>query len=147
MLRRGTDVAYANGYLEIYPPVIDYNFDGLDDRFQRLYFPLWTAANAAPTADPDGDHFSNAFEALTGSDPTNAASFNFGIQQIDVAQGGRRITWKSDVGKQYQLYGTTDAAGALWQTIGSPVTATTNLSSQIESGVSGVKIFKLRLLP
>jgi hypothetical protein len=147
VLRHGTDVAYANGYLEIYPPVIDYNFDGLDDRFQRQYFALWTAANAAPTADPDGDRFSNAFEALTGSNPTNAASFNFGIQQIDIVGGGLRVTWKSDVGKQYQLYGSATASGATWQTIGSPVTATTNLTSQTDSGTSAVKVFKLRLLP
>jgi hypothetical protein len=147
VVRRGTDIAYANGYLEIYPPMIDYNFDGLGDRFQRQYFPLWTAANAAPTADPDGDHFSNAFEALTGSNPTNAASYNFLIQQIEFVRGSMRVTWKSDVGKQYQLYGTADAAGSTWQLVGTPVTATTNVTSQTDSATGTLKIFKLRLLP
>jgi hypothetical protein len=135
--------------LEIYPPVIDYNFDGLDDRFQRQYFPLWTAAEAGPTGDPDGDHFSNAFEALTGSNPTNALSFNFGIQGVDVIRTGVRVNWKSDVGKQYQLYGNSDVAGspATWQAIGGPVTATTNLTTQTDSGSGNMKVFRLRLLP
>jgi hypothetical protein len=149
VLRRGSDVAYANGYLEIYPPVIDYNFDGLDDRFQRQYFPLWTAAEAGPTGDPDGDHFSNAFEALTGSNPTNALSFNFGIQGVDVIRSGIRVNWKSDIGKQYQLYGNSDVSGspATWQAIGGPVTATTNLTTQTDSGSGNLKVFRLRLLP
>jgi len=148
VVRNGTDVAYANGYFEIYPPVYDYNFDGLDDRFQRQYFAVFTAPEAAPGADPDGDHFSNAFEALTGSDPTNALSFNFLIQQVDIIRGAPRVTWKSDVGKQYQLYGKGDVAGAAWQTIGSPVTATTNLTSQSDpTGTGVIQFYKLKLLP
>jgi hypothetical protein len=147
VVRRGTDIAYANGYFEIYPPVPDYNFDGLDDRFQRQYFPLWTAPEAGPTADPDGDHFSNAFEALTGSIPTNALSFNFRVQQVDLLRGSARVTWKSDIGKQYQLFGKTDV-GSAWQIVGSPITATTNLTSQGDSAISSaVKIYKLQLLP
>lgn len=147
VVRRGADVAYANGYLEIYPPVFDYNFDGLDDRFQRQYFPLWTAADAGPSADPDGDRFSNAFEALTGSNPTNAASFNFAIEQVQTVRGAPRVTWKSDVGKQYQLYGKTDLIGAAWQTIGGVVTATMNTAAQSDAAVPGLKFYKLRLLP
>jgi hypothetical protein len=148
VVRNGTDVAYANGYLEIYPPFQDYNFDGLDDRFQREYFQLFTAPEAAPGADPDGDRFSNAFEALTGSNPTNALSYNFLIQQVDMIRGAARVSWKSDAGKQYQLYGKVDVAGATWQTIGSPVTATTNFTSQADGTSPGVTMFyKLRLLP
>jgi hypothetical protein len=148
VVRNGTDVAYANGYLEIYPPFQDYNFDGLDDHFQRQYFSLFTAPQAAPGADPDGDRFSNAFEALTGSNPTNALSYNFLIQQLDLVRGAPRVTWKSDIGKQYQLYGKADVAGTTWQTIGSPVTATTNVTSQSDGSAPGVVMFyKLKLLP
>lgn len=147
IVRRGTDVAYANGYLEIYPPVPDFNFDGLDDRFQRQYFALFTSPDAAPTADPDGDNFSNAFEALTGSNPTNALSYNFQIQDLGIFNGGARVTWKSDVGKQYQLYAKPDVAGSVWQTVGSPVMATTNVSSQTDASPGVLKFYKLRLLP
>jgi hypothetical protein len=148
MVRRGTDLAYANGYLEIYPPAPDFNFDGLDDRFQRQYFALFTAPEAAPTADPDGDHFSNAFEALTGSNPVDAASHNFLIQQVDLTRFGGRVSWKSDVGKQYQLYGKDDVATGAWQAVGGPITATTNLTSEADSNAgSVVRIYKLRLLP
>lgn len=148
VLRRGDEVAYANGYLEVLPATIDYNFDGLDDRFQRQYFALFTAGEAGPAADPDGDRFSNGFEALTGSNPTSAASFNFLIEQIELVRGAPRVSWKSDVGKQYQLYGKPDAAGAAWELIGSPVTATGNFTFQSDSSATGGnKVYKLRLLP
>lgn len=149
VVRRGSDVAYANGYLEISPPTIDYNFDGLDDQFQRQYFPLWTAAQAGPTADPDADRFSNAFEAMTGTSPTSAASFNFLIEQIEIVRNAPRVSWKSDVGKQYQLYGTSDLSGAAWQLIGGPVTAATNVTVQSDSTASSTanRFYKLRLLP
>jgi hypothetical protein len=148
VVRRGSDVAYANGYLEISPTTIDYNFDGLDDRFQRQYFALFTALEAAPTADPDGDRFSNAFEALTGSNPTSAASFNFFIEQIEFVRGAPRVSWKSDLGKQYQLYGKADLAGAAWQLIGGPVTATSNFTVQSDApATTGNRFYKLKLLP
>ncbi|HUS35700.1 MAG TPA: carboxypeptidase regulatory-like domain-containing protein, partial [Verrucomicrobiae bacterium] len=146
--RRGSDVAYANGYLEVSPVTIDYNFDGLDDRFQRQYFPLWTAAEAGPAADPDGDRFSNGFEAMTGTNPTNAGSFYFLIEAIEIIRGAPRVSWKSDVGKQYQLYGTSDLSGAAWQSVGNPVTATTNVTVQLDSAASlENRFYKLRLLP
>jgi hypothetical protein len=147
VVRRGNEIAYANGYFEIYAPAPDYNFDGLDDRFQRRYFALFTASEAGPTADPDADRFSNAFEALTSSDPTNPASFNFRIDAINIVRGAPRVTWKSDTGKQYQLYGKTNVAGTEWQLIGGPVTAITNETVQIDSIGAGQKYYKLRLLP
>ena len=147
VVRRGTEIAYANGYFEVSAPAPDYNFDNLDDRFQRRYFPLFTSTEAGPTADPDADRFSNAFEELTGSNPTNAASFNFFIESVDFGRGAPRVIWKSDVGKQYQLYATTNVIGANWQLVGSPVTAITNISFQADANGPGLKFYKLRLLP
>ena len=40
VVTQGANVAYANGYLDILPAVTDDNFDGLDDIFQRTYFPM-----------------------------------------------------------------------------------------------------------
>ena len=147
IVRRGTEIAYANGYFEVVASAPDYNFDNLDDRFQRRYFPLFTSAEASPTSDPDADRFSNAFEALTSSNPTNAASFNFFIDGVDFGRGAPRVTWKSDVGKQYQLYATTNVIGVNWQLVGSPITATTNITVQQDATSTGGKYYKLRLLP
>lgn len=50
-----------------------YAGDGIDDAWQVQYFGIGNA-NAAPTADPDGDGQNNLFEYLAGTDPTSAAS-------------------------------------------------------------------------
>jgi hypothetical protein len=55
-----------------------YGSDGLDDDWQALYFGQPPNANAAPTADPDGDGRNNRFEFLSGfvpTDPTSAFQF------------------------------------------------------------------------
>ena len=52
IVQQGGNTAYANGFLEVLPLVPDYNFDGLDDRFQRKYFFPFTSTNAAPLPIP-----------------------------------------------------------------------------------------------
>jgi len=57
-----------------------YASDGLDDDWQALYFGQPPNANAAPTADPDGDGRNNRLEFLSGFGPTDPASaFQFTI--------------------------------------------------------------------
>ncbi len=147
-VRRGADVAFANGYIEVMSQTPDYNFDGLNDRFQRQHFPLWTAPEAGPAADPDNDRFSNAFEALTGTNPTDPQSFKFLIERVDLVGPQARVTWKSDVGKQYQLFGKADVAGSAWEPIGGPITATSASAEQVDAGANGAaKFYKLKLLP
>ena len=85
--------SWANGFVEILPAFPDYNFDGLDDRFQRRYFPLFTQATAAPTADPDGDGVVNALEYFAGTDPTKATS------RLRLDSGG----WRSGSDLAFQL--------------------------------------------
>src|SRR5207247_4085307 len=72
IVQRGADLAYANGFLEVEDNIPDFNFDGLDDRFQRTHSPLWTAPDAGPGADPDGDGFNNQAGCVDGSGRTNA---------------------------------------------------------------------------
>jgi hypothetical protein len=146
VVRHGVDLAYANGYFEVFPLSPDYNFDGLDDRFQRLNFPLFTAPEAAPTADPDGDHFSNAYEAATITNPNDPSSWSFLIQQIVVTQSGAQVIWTSDIGKKYELYGKTDIADATWQFIDS-FTATSSTAQLTDPGATGNKFYRLKLLP
>jgi hypothetical protein len=147
VVTKGASVAYANGFLEIASPVPDFNFDGLDDRFQRQYWPRWTAPEAAPTADPDEDNFSNRYEFQTGSNPTNSTSFSFLIDAVIEHRFGIEVTWTADLGKRYQLYGRPAFGGSsAWQAIGSPVTAT-NSTMTVSDTREATKFYRLQLLP
>lgn len=148
VVEQGTNVAYANGYLEILPPVADFNFDGLDDRFQRQYFPVFTAPQASPDADPDGDGFSNRFEFETGSDPTDPLSVRFRIQSVKVTKTGTTITWQSGAGKRYQLFGSRDIAPGAWQPVGSPITAAGATTESVDmSDTDGLRFYRVQALP
>ena len=145
--QNGTNVAYANGFLEISPLVRDDNFDGLDDLFQRKYFPLFTAPQAGPGADPDGDGFNNLAEYIAGTNPTNPASL-LQIQSVAQNGSGSTITWQSVAGKKYQVFSRTDFSGATWQTVGSPVTANgTNQLFLDTSAKSGFRFYRVQVLP
>ena len=74
VVQHETGLAYANGFLELAPRFPDANFDGLDDHFQRRYFPRWTAPEAAPGVDADHDGFTNADEYAAGSNPVDPKS-------------------------------------------------------------------------
>jgi len=126
VVQRGNDLAYANGFLEIRPPFPDFNFDGLDDRFQRQYFPLFTAPEAGPHADPDGDGFDNLAEYIFGTVPTKA---DLKIESVMLTSGGTTITWHSIPQKRYQVLSRGDLAGDQWKTV-SPVILATNSLAQ-----------------
>ena len=139
--------AYANGYLEVASLVPDFNFDGLDDRFQRLYWPRWTAPEAAATADPDKDNFSNAYEFATGTNPTNSASYSFLIDSVKEQRFGVSVTWRADVGKKYQLYSRPAFNGSsTWQPVGTTVTATNTIMT-VTDAKANVKFYRLQIVP
>jgi hypothetical protein len=148
VVKQGENLAYANGFLEIAPAVLDSNYDGLDDLFQRKYFARFTDASAGPGADPDSDGFSNRFEATTGSDPTNAASAQFKILSVTVARDGTRVTCQSEAGKRFQLYSRSSVGTGPWQPVGSPVTAT-GPTLQILDAVSTqeIRFYRVQYLP
>lgn len=140
------EVAYANGFLEIPPAVPDDNFDGLDDRFQRKYFPLFTSADAAPGADPDADGFDNAGELIAGTDPTSAASF-LQVESILYDASGAHVRWFSGDGKRYQLWGRDQIDGAPWQTVGPVATGRGGLMEQIDSAARVERYYRVAALP
>jgi hypothetical protein len=147
IVSKGTDVAYANGFLEIVPNNPDYNFDGLDDVFQREYFPLFTAPEAAPVADPDGDGMTNASEYIAGTAPTNALS----VLKIDSASqtaSGTTVTWRSVPGKRYQLFSRLNLAAAAWQKVGGPVTAAGATAQLLDaSATDSMRFYRVQVLP
>jgi hypothetical protein len=118
----GTNVAHANAFLDIQSPAPDFNFDGLDDTFQREFFPLFTAASAGPNADPDGDGANNRHEYVADTNPTNAASV-FKVQSLTRTNNTNTVRWTSIAGRRYQVSYRTNLAEGLWMNIGTAVTA------------------------
>ncbi len=147
VVQQGTNLAYANGFLDLLPTIPDYNFDGLDDNFQRRYFPLFTTSEAAPGADPDGDGFVNSAEYIAGTVPTNAASL-LKIDQVVQNAGGANVTCRSVTGKRYQLYTRPVVASGIWQTVGTPVPASGATVHLLDpAGTSGARFYRVEVLP
>ena len=147
LVTQGTNLAYAHGFFEILPATLDYNFDGLDDVFQRTYFPVFTATNAAPAADPDGDGFPNSFEFVAGTVPTNSASV-LRVQSTTTTTGGTTVVWQSVAGKRYQVSSRLNYNGASWVDIGSPVTAAASTAQFLDAtATSGQRFYRVRALP
>jgi hypothetical protein len=94
--------SFANGCIEILPPVSDFNFDSLDDLFQRSHFQLFTSDAAAPGSDPDHDGADNASEFFSGTDPGDANSV-LKIQSIAISAGNVQVRWRSVPGRVYRL--------------------------------------------
>lgn len=126
--------AWAIGFVEVQPAVPDFNFDGLDDRFQRRYWSPFTRTEAAPSADPDGDGFVNRREYVMGSDPTNAASVNYRITKVKLDGTGTTVTWESAPGRRYQVYRRSGLDGAiLWIPVGTAVLAVGETAQILDS--------------
>ena len=123
------NAAYAPGYLEILPRTLDYNFDGLDDLYQRRFFDPFTSLAAAPDSDPDQDGFNNREESLLNSNPLDPDSLPqpmispFEILSVSLDENGSAVTFESIQGARYQLFSRRDLAGSSWETVGEPVTA------------------------
>jgi len=123
-VQKGNDVAYVNGFVEIISGEQDHNFDGLDDRWQREQFAVFSSAEAHADADPDADGYTNREEFLTGKIPTDTASFPLlEIGSISVDEQGTTLQWGSVPGKRYQVWSKPDAALTKWRKVGEPVTA------------------------
>jgi hypothetical protein len=144
---QGGNVAQANGFLEIQPAVPDYNFDGLDDRFQRRWFTPFTTTNAAPGADPDQDSFINSLENVAATNPTNAASL-LKIDSIRQDLTGARVTWRSVPGKSYQLQWSSPLTAASWTAVGAPLLASTSVTNKLDpAGTATNRFYRVLVLP
>lgn len=144
----GTNLAFANGFLEILPRVPDYNFDGLDDLFQRRFFSLFTASEAGPQADPDGDGFNNSHEYLTESDPRDPLSVRFRIESVTLTREGTLVRWQSAAGKRYQLFSRRDFPNSPWQPAGTPILASSSISQTFDTAErSEFRFYRVQVLP
>ncbi|MCX8156915.1 MAG: hypothetical protein N3J91_10790 [Verrucomicrobiae bacterium] len=140
--------AYAHGFVEIQAAAPDFNFDGLDDRFQRRYFARFTQPEAAPGADPDRDGMSNAAEAVAGTVPTNAVSV-LKVERVVQDASGTTVIWRSVPGKRYQVWARDQVATAGWQAVGAPVQATGATASLLDAGATqrALRFYRVQVLP
>lgn len=133
------NAAYAPGYLEILPRTLDYNFDGLDDLYQRRFFDPFTSLAAAPDSDPDQDGFSNREESLKDSNPLDPDSLPrpmvspFEILSVSLDENGSVVAFESVPGAQYQLFSRQDLVGSSWEPVGELVTASGAITTILDA--------------
>ena len=123
-VQKGNDLAYIYGFVEIISGEQDHNIDGLDDRWQRDQFDVFSSAEAHADTDPDADGYTNREEFLTGKNPMDTGSFPLlEIGSISVDEQGTSLQWGSVPGKRYQVWSKPNAVLAKWREVGEPVTA------------------------
>lgn len=111
--------------------IFDVNNDGLPDAWQMQNFGSITDPKAAPSADPDGDGFSNLQEYLAGTNPKNAASL-LKLDAAAVAGNNINLTFTAVAGRTYSVLWNGDLSGGIWskltdvsaQSVTGPVTVT-----------------------
>ncbi len=112
------------------------------------YFGDPNSAQAAKTADPDHDGFTNEQEFAAGTDPTNGRSA-LRLSNFSRATNGSTfsLTWDSVAGKVYQVQTSNDLA--IWTDTGSAISATgsTALLTVPITGNPTRQFYRVRLVP
>lgn len=72
----------------------------------------------SPTADADGDSFTNAAESLAGTNPLDGADFPKSGLTPGIS-GQMQLSWQSQPGKHYQLFGSPDLNPTNFMLLGS----------------------------
>ena len=123
-VEKGNERSYVNGFIEILPNTEDFDFDGLNDSWQRKNFPVFASKLSRASADPDADGYSNQDEYLTGKDPNDIDSYpTLEIKSITVDSSGTTIQWNSIPGKNYQVWRKKNVGLSEWIKIKEPHTA------------------------
>lgn len=150
IVQRGSDLAYASGFIEVRATDPDDNFDGLSDNFQRQFFSPFTSAEAGPDADPDGDGLSNREEAIASTNPTipngpNPSTDPFEIQSVTLTTNGAVIVFESSESVSYQLYTRERIAQGEWQPVGVPQQANSGTTTIVDPSASGdIRFYEVR---
>ncbi len=117
--------------------MVDLNTNGMSDVWEQIY----GASALSPSADADGDGFSNLQEALAGTSPFNASSFPQ-ISTALLAGTNFTVTLACELGKQYQLQSVTNLGSTNWVVETNVVVRSgTNLTLTASAGVNG-KFFR-----
>jgi hypothetical protein len=126
--------------------VSDSDGDGLPDTWESQHGlnPNNAAGDDGADGDPDRDGFSNLQEYLAGTDPQDATSR---LLILPLASGGRKVTWTSVPGKDYEVYATTDPTAA-FEALSGRITAIGAATSFTNSAPAPAKEFyRVRVLP
>lgn len=128
----GSKTSIAMGFFEVLPLVPDFNFDGLDDRFQRANFAVFTSDEAAPNADPEHDLASNKVEFLGGTNPRDPDSV-LKIEHIAILEDAIEIKWQSVPGRVYRLSRTDSLDSGIWVPIEPGIGANDSITSYLDT--------------
>jgi hypothetical protein len=90
-------------------PMLDLNSNAMSDVWEQMY----GGSGLSPSADSDGDGYSNLQEALAGTDPLNPNSFPK-ISNSTFAISVFSVTIPVELGKQYQLQSITSLDSTNW---------------------------------
>ena len=100
--------------MEITSGTNDYDFDGVDDAWQREHFPVFASAASRAEADPDGDGYVTVKNSAA-TIQTMSSFPQLEINSITVNENGTTIQWDSLPGKRYQVWSKKDVAKATWK--------------------------------
>ncbi len=148
IVQQGTNIACANGFIEVQAAFPDINRDAFDDRFQRQYFGTPFAANAAAALDPDQDGYNNTAEYIAGSNPIDPAS----VLRVDGVRwdlSGATLRWRSAPGKRYQVSSRPYANSSRgWENVGTPIVATGDFTEFFDStSPTPSRLYRIQALP
>jgi glycosidase len=117
----------------------DADGDGLPDNWetQNGLSPTNSVGINGANGDPDGDGFTNLQEFLAGTNPQDETSL---LRITQLGSGGRRITWQSVPGKNYQVYSAPEITYA-FEPLSGTVTAFQNTTSYTNNAPLNAKEF------
>ncbi len=117
--------------------VVDRNGNGFSDLWEMQY----NVSGLSPNVDTDGDGFSNAAEALAGTNPYDVNSFPLFSMSFP-APGQAQFMWSSIPGKRYTIQSRTNMLAGGWSNEVA-LTATGSVSQTILPAAGATKFFRL----
>ena len=119
-------------------------------KWRLTYFgTMSNSGNAADTADPDGDGWTNSQEFLTGTDPTNAAS-TLKVTGLTIGSDGNiTVSFSTVSGKAYRVERSDTLQAGSWSVLQDNITGTGDTFQVIDVGGAGQpkRFYRVVLIP
>jgi beta-galactosidase len=106
------------------------------------------SGNAADSADPDGDGFTNAQEFAAGTDPNRAASM-FRVSGLTMSGGDVFVSFPSVAGKSYRLERSDTLQSGSWTTVQDNIAGTGGTIAITDTGAAAQskRFYRVVLVP